>query len=413
MAARLLSAKSVSGAKPRAKPYKLYDGAGLMLLVTPGGARYWRWKYRFGGREKLLALGVYPTVELKEARDLREAAEKLRDAGTDPSTVLSRREKRLRERAAQTSSVEAVAREWHSKQKKWTPGHADDVMRSLKADVFPTLGPRPIASITRQDVVDALARVERRGAIDIAHRVKQRISAVMRYALQTGRIERNPAADMKNVLTTREKRHLPALPVEHVPLFLAKLADYRGDWTTKYAMKLAMLTAVRPGEVRFARWSEFDLEGATWTIPAERMKRRLEHLVPLSRQAVELLRELRRDHGHTALLFPGRVDESKPISENTLTGAMKRMGFAGRATAHGFRATFSTALNEHGFNQDWIERQLAHVPENEVRATYNRAKYLEGRRQLMQWWADHLDGLCAPPSPGAADRAPEPIAEAA
>lgn len=390
-----LTDPATKAAKPGEKPYKLADAGGLYLEVFPNGSRYWRLKYRHAGKEKRLALGVYPAVTLAEARKKAAAAKKLLEAGEDPAATMTKREKKRAARLKTENSFEAVAREWWAHKKgHWTPDHADRILGSLEADAFPALGHRPIAEITPPEVLDVVRTVERRGALDVASRIQQRIKAVFRYAIQTGRASYNPSAELAGVLMTRKVQHREALSREALPDFVKKLEGYPGTPEVKQALKLLMLTFVRPGELRGARWEEFDLDAKVWRIPGERMKMKSPHLVPLSRQALDVLETLRPLTGRYALVFPGANDRERPISENTLNDAIrKRLGFA--ATSHGFRATASTILNEAGFRPDAIERQLAHVERNKVRAAYHRSEYLEDRARMMQAWADYLDTLKA------------------
>ncbi|MFO1245496.1 MAG: tyrosine-type recombinase/integrase [Ramlibacter sp.] len=375
------------------KPGKYFDGGGLYLELTAAGGRYWRVKYRAGGKEKRLALGVYPAVSLKDARDKLAEARKALQAGTDPGEL--RKEAKAKAQHEAANSLEAVARDWLKHQAgKWEPVTLARITASLEADIFPTLGARPMASLKARDVRDAVKAIEKRGAADQAGRVLQRVKAIFRYAVTHERIDSNPMLDLMpaEVLKPRHVQHRPALADRELPEFLAKLASYDGDPHTVQALRLLMLTAVRPGEVRGARWAEFDLEAAQWRIPAERMKMRTEHLVPLSTQALEVLRTMQPLTGERDLVFPSPFYPSKPLSENTFNSAMARMGYKGTATAHGFRALFSTVANECGWNPDVIERQLAHAERNEVRAAYHRSTYLQDRTKLLQWWADYLDG---------------------
>lgn len=386
-----LTDTAVRQCKPRPKTYRLADEHGLYLEITPNGSRYWRLKYRFAGKEKRLALGVYPTVTLARARnDALEARRLLRD-GIDPGA--RKRERKLALRRAAANSFEAVARDWHSIMRpKWTLHHADDVIESLEKDIFPVFGVRPIADLRAPEILDAIRRIEKRGAIDIAQRVRQRCSAVFAYAIGTGLVEYNPVAGMKGVFATRRKVPRRMLPASEFPVFLQKLDAYHGDRMVQLGLRLIILTMVRTVELRAARWDEFDFAKKTWSLPAERMKMGAPHLVPLSRQALAALQELKSITGSYELLFPGRSDPRKPISENTLLYAIYRMGYHQRATTHGFRALASTILNESRlFSPDAIERQLAHKEANEVRAAYHRAQYLEERTRMMQWWADFLD----------------------
>lgn len=381
-----LSDTAARQAKFNDKPQKLSDEKGLFLLVNQSG-KYWRLKYRHGGKEKVLALGVYPEVSLKEARAKRDDARRLIAEGVDPS--LARKQSKVANRLASENSFEALAREWYQSQLAlWSPGHARRVIESLEVDAFPDLGLVPVAELTAPMMLDALRKVEARGATETAGRVLQRIGAIMRYAIQTGRASYNPAQDLRGALKAAKKEHRPALPRAELPEFYRRLAAEPLNPATRLAFHLMMLTMTRPGEVRFARWDEFDLERAEWRIPAERMKMRAPHIVPLSRQALAVLEELHQVTGHCDLLFPSERNLTKPMSENTLSYAMGRMGYKGIACPHGFRALASTTLNEEGFDPDVIERQLAHAERNKVRAAYHRAEYLDDRRKLLQWLAD-------------------------
>lgn len=378
-------------AKPRSTTYRLSDSQGLYVEVAPSGSRYWRLKYRFAGKEKRLALGVYPTVSLAKARDDAREARRLLSDGIDPS---ERKKERAREaRQAATNAFEIVAREWHNVMRpKWTPRHSEDVIESLEKDIFPALGRRPIAELKAPEILEAIRKIEKRGAIDIAQRVRQRCSAVFAYAIGSGVAESNPVAAMKGVFATRRKEPRKMLPADQLPTFLRQLQSYNGDKTIQLALRLIILTMVRTVELRAARWEEFDFKRNVWLVPADRMKMRAPHLVPLSRQALALLAELKPITGSYELLLPGRSDRQKPISENTLLYALYRMGYHQRATTHGFRALASTILNESGvWRPDAIERQLAHKERNAVRAAYHRTEYLEERTRLMQWWGDFLD----------------------
>lgn len=384
-----LSDTTARQAKFTGKQQKLSDEKGLFLLITSSG-KYWRLKFRFGGKEKVLALGVYPEVSLKEARVKREEARRLLADGIDPS--LARKQSKVASRLASENSFEVIAREWHQSQlARWSPTHAQRVIESLEADAFPDLGLVPVAELTAPIMLDALRKIEARGATETAGRVLQRISSVMRYAIQTGRVSYNPAQDLKGALRATKQEHRPALPRADLPEFYRRLAAEPLNPATRLAIHLLMLTMTRPGEVRFARWDEFDMARAEWRIPAERMKMRVPHIVPLSRQALAVLKELRQISGHCELLFPSERKLTNPISENTLSYAMGRMGYKGIATPHGFRALASTILNEEGFDPDVIERQLAHAERNKVRAAYHRAEYLDDRRKLLQWLADFYE----------------------
>lgn len=379
-------------AKPKEAAYKLADSGGLYLLVQPNGAKYWRLKYRIASKEKVLALGVYPEVKLAEARAKRDEAKKLISSGIDP--IAARREEERQQKIRAGNSFEAIAREWHEQQRgRWTDDTAGRAIALLEADLFPSLGDRPITEITAPMVLEAVRKVEKRGALDVASRALQRAKAVFRYAIQTGRAEYNPASDLAGALKTRKVEHRAALGRSELPELLRKIEAYDGQPVTRLALRLVVLTFVRSRELREASWEEFDLDRAEWRIPAERMKMRAPHIVPLSAQAVATLKELQLLTGRYPLVFPGQNDHERPMSENTLLYAMYRMGYHGRATVHGFRATASTILNESGFRHDAIERQLAHAERNKVRAAYHRSEYLEERKKMMQWWADFLDGI--------------------
>lgn len=390
----MLTDAAARQAKPRERPFKLADEKGLYLEIHPTGARYWRLKYRFAGKEKRLALGVYPEVTLSDARAARDRARAALREGTDPGAAKAAAKRAALVAAA--TSFEAVAREWHEKNApRWTPDHAARVLASLEADAFPALGARPVAAIDAAELLAAVRKIEARGAHEVAGRVLQRCSRVFTYAVLTRRAARNPAADLKGALTTVKVTHRPALTAADLPEFLRRLAAYEGHALTRLALRLLLLTFVRTGELRGAAWAEFELDGAapTWRIPAERMKMRAPHLVPLSRQAVAVLRQVQEITGRGPLAFPNVSNAHKPMSENTLLFGMYRMGYHTRATPHGLRATASTILNEQGWRPDVIERQLAHAERNKVRAAYHRSEYVAERRAMMQAWADYLDSV--------------------
>ncbi len=386
----MLTDTAIRSAKPREKPYKLADGGGLYLLINPNGSRWWRLKYRVDGREKLLSIGVYPDVPLKDAREERDEARRLLAKGVDPG------EKRKSEKSAQVDTFEAIAREWFAKfSAGWAAGHADKVFRRLELFVFPWLGARPIRGISAPEVLTCLRRIEARGTLETAHRTHQHCGQVFRYAVATGRAERDPCADLRGALPPATKQHLASITdVPRVGALLRSIDGYAGTEVARCALKLAPLVFVRPGELRGAEWSEFDLAAAEWRIPAERMKARVQHIVPLSKQALGLLQELQPLTGSGRFLFPSARTSQRPMSNNTLNAALRRMGYTtGDMTAHGFRSMASTLLNEQGWSRDAIERQLAHGERDEVRAAYNYAEYLPERRKMMQAWADFLDGL--------------------
>ena len=388
-----LTDRKVKQVKSKDKDFKLTDEKGMYLLVKINGSKYWRLKYRFEGKEKTLALGVYPDVSLADARDKRDDARKLIAKEIDPSEV-KKEEKRVKKIKA-GNAFEVIAREWWKNQKgNWTESHADRVINSLEIDVFPQFGNKSIIDIEPQEVLATIRKVEARGALNVAERLLQRCSKVFRYAIQTGRATLNPAGDLQGTLKTRKVTHLPSLPRNELPKFLKRLNTYEGLLQTQLALRFLVLTFVRPGELRGAKWEEIDLDAKEWRIPAERMKMKSEHLVPLSKQAIAVLQELKPITGQYELVFPGERRRNKPISENTLLFALYRLGYKDRATPHGFRATASSILNEQNFNRDAIERQLSHIERNQVRGAYtHHAIYLRERKKIMQWWANYLDDL--------------------
>ena len=385
-----LNARQVDAAKPREKAYKLADGAGLYLEVVPSGSRYWRMKYRFNGKEKRMAFGVYPAVSLAQARALRDDAKKKLAEGIDPS--LAKKEEKLVRDVQLNNTFQAVALEWHgTKVSRWSEGYASDIIEAFNKDIFPYIGQQPVNEIKPLVLLNVLRRIESRGATEKAKKVRQRCSEVFRYAIVTGRAEYNPAADLTSAMSGHESKHYPFRTVEELPDFFKALAGYTGSPLVVLAARLLILTGVRTGELRGAFWSEFDLEKAVWEIPAERMKMKRPHLVPLSTQALEIVQQLKVMSGQYPLVFPGRNDPRKTMSEASINQVFKRIGYTGRVTGHGFRHTMSTILHEEGFNTAWIETQLAHVDKNAIRGTYNHALYLEGRREMMQWYADYIN----------------------
>ena len=388
-----LTATAIRNTKPADKPIRLFDGGGMYLEVSPAGGRWWRLKYRFVGKEKRLSLGVYPEVSLAEARSRREDARKLLAAGIDPSD--QRKAAKRETEGREINSFEAVAREWYGKQAHvWVAHHASDVLRRLESNLFPEIGSEPIAEVAAPMLLAAVRKIEHRGAYDLAHRVLQVASQVFRYGVATGRCQRDPAPDLRGALTPHKSKHQAAVAPEELPALLRAIDGYGelGDKLTAYALRLLVLTFVRTNELIGAEWSELDLDSAVWIIPATRMKMKTEHVVPLSRQAIEVLREIRAIGCSSRYLFPGR-NPDKPISNNTMLFALYRLGYKGKMTGHGFRAVASTILNEGGFRADVIERQLAHCERNEIRGAYNRAEYLAERRKMMQQWADMLNAL--------------------
>ncbi|EGJ4976527.1 tyrosine-type recombinase/integrase [Escherichia coli :H19] len=384
-----LNARQVDAAKPREKAYKLADGAGLYLEVVPSGSRYWRMKYRFNGKEKRMAFGVYPAVSLAQARALRDEAKKKLAEGIDPS--FAKKEEKLVRDVQLNNTFQAVALEWHgTKVSRWSEGYASDILEAFNKDIFPYIGQQPVNEIKPLVLLNVLRRMESRGATEKAKKVRQRCSEVFRYAIVTGRAEYNPAADLTSAMSGHESKHYPFLTVEELPDFFKALSGYTGSPLVVLAARLLILTGVRTGELRGAFWSEFDLKKAVWEIPAERMKMKRPHLVPLSTQALEIVQQLKVMTGQYPLVFPGRNDPRKTMSEASINQVFKRIGYTGKVTGHGFRHTMSTILHEKGFNTAWIETQLAHVDKNAIRGTYNHALYLEGRREMMQWYSNYL-----------------------
>jgi integrase len=387
-----LTVKEVDGFRASEKPRKHFDQDGLYLLVQPSGSKWWRFKYRYGGKEKLLSIGTYPEVGLKEARDkVADHRASLR-AGADPSAT----KKAAKETAAGADSFEFVGREWLEKESaKWTSDTAERIKTRLENDVFPWLGKEPIGSLRAPKVLQTLRRIEARGAHDTAHRAMQEIGRIFRYAVATGRAERDPTADLRGALTPAiAENHASITDPKEAGALLRAIEGYQGGFIARCALRVAPLVFVRPGELRGAEWSEFDLDGAEWRIPAERMKMRNPHIVPLSKQALAILRELHElTSASSKYVFPSTRSWERPMSENTVLAALRGMGYAsGVMTGHGFRSMASTMLNELGWNRDAIEAQLAHTVGG-VRGAYNYAQYLPERRKMMQAWADHLDAL--------------------
>ena len=385
-----LTARQVETARPREKEYKLADERGLFLLVKPNGGRYWRMKYRVSGKEKKLSIGVYPDISLAEARLKRDDARKVLAEGGDPSE--KKQLEKLTKKLTVENTFKALALEWHHhKLTSWSESYAESVLEALEKDIFPHVGKRPIAEILPLEMLEVLRMIEKRGALEKMRKVRQYCNQIFRYAIATGRATINPAAELTGTLTPPKAKHFPHLSISELPEFLDKLATYHGSPITRMATSLLLLTGVRTIELRAAEWSEFDFDNALWTIPEVRMKMRRKHLVPLSDQVVAILRELQTLTGQYRLVFPGRCDINKPMSEASINMVLKRIGYDKRATGHGFRHTLSTILHEHSFNTAWIEMQLAHVDKNSIRGTYNHALYLDDRRVMMQWYADFID----------------------
>jgi len=389
-----LTETQIRKAKPRDKAFKLSDERGLYLEISPTGGKWWRFKYRFDGKEKRLSLGVYPDVELKAARERRELARKQVAAGIDPS------EQRKAEKAtrieAGANTFEALAREWHGQRgKALEQTTLDGIMMRMEKHLFPWIGKRSISQIEAPELLSVLRRAEKLELGETPRRLRQYADQIFRYSIATGRASRNAAADLRGALKPHKaKHHAAVVDPKAVGELLRAIDGYTGEPSTRAALRLAPLVFVRPGELRRAEWIEFDLEAAEWRIPAERMKMRDAHIVPLSLQSLEILRELHKVTGKWTYLFPSIRSKSRPMSDNTLNGALRRLGYSNDTmTAHGFRSMASTLLNEQGWHRDAIERQLAHAERDGVRAAYNRAEHLPERRKMMQAWADYLDKL--------------------
>lgn len=398
---------TIKAKKPQAAPYRLPDGDGLYLLIRPDGKKWWRLDYTHEGKRKTLSLGTYPETGLALARTKAAAERELVAAGIDPSEARKSKkaqraeaqeiERQLAEGIPLADSFEAIAREWFNKfSAGWVASHGDKIIRRLERDIFPWLGARPIAEIKAPDLLSAVRRIEDRGAIETAHRALQNCGQVFRYAIATGRAERDISADLRGALVPVSKTHLPAITdPKQIGGLLRSLDGYAGFFVTKCALRIAPLVFVRPGELRKAEWAEIDLDNAEWTIPAERMKMRQPHLVPLSRQAAEILRELHAVTGRGQYVFPGARTNGRPMSDNAVLAALRRMGIPKEEmTGHGFRAMARTVLDEVlGFRPDWIEHQLAHAVRDPNGRAYNRTAHLTKRREMMQAWADYLDAL--------------------
>lgn len=384
----------VRNAKPKDKPYKLTDSEGLYLHITEKGSKLWRFRYRFEGKEKLLALGKYPEISLLDARQRRDDARRLLANNVDPGAV---RKAQKQAKVGETETFEVIAREWHTKfTSTWTSGHSITIMSRLERDLFPWIGTRPIKHIKAPELLSVLRRVESRGALESAHRIRTIAGQVFRYAVATGRAERDPAADLKGALPQPGEKHHAAItdPKEVAPLLRA-IDGYTGHFVVKCALRLAPMFFVRPGELRHAEWAEIDLDETVWNIPAEKMKMKQPHIVPLCRQAVEILTELKKMTGASKYVFPSGRSFARPMSNNAINAALRRMGYSkDEMTGHGFRAMARTMLDEVlQVRPDFIEHQLAHAVRDPNGRAYNRTAHLEERRRMMQTWADYLDDL--------------------
>ncbi|CAM3333514.1 tyrosine-type recombinase/integrase [Klebsiella grimontii] len=393
----------VRTAKPTDKQYKLTDGSGMHLLVHPNGSKYWRLQYRFGGKQKMLALGVYPEVSLADARARRDEARKLLANGIDPGD--KKKNDKVEQEEART--FEQLAIEWHATNKKWSEEHSRRVLKSLEDNLFPAIGKRNIAELKTRDLLAPIKAVEMSGRLEIASRLQQRTTAIMRYAVQSGLLDYNPAQEMAGAVASSNRQHRPALELRRTPELLQRIDSYTGRPLTRLAVELTLLVFIRSSELRFARWSEIDFETSMWTIPAEReaiegikhsqrgSKMRTPHLVPLSRQALAILKQVHKLSGARDFVFIGDHDHRKPMSENTVNKALRVMGYDTKieVCGHGFRTMACSSLIESGlWSRDAVERQMSHMERNSVRAAYiHKAEHLDERRLMLQWWADFLD----------------------
>ena len=398
-----LTDTAIRGTKPGQKPFKIYDRDGLFLLVNTGGSKLWRWRYRFDGKEKLMALGEYPFVNLSHARELHFSARKTLASGTDPmaerKAEVDAKQKETQARQSEAeSSFEMVARKWWA---WWSIGksrrHTETLMSRLEADVLPVIGHVSVDAVEPRHIRDILLTIEKRGASDVAKRAHQSIGQIFRFAIARDLAIRNPATDFRprDILAAAKTENFAHVDEKDLPELLVKMDNYNGDAPTLLGLKLMAYCFPRTSELIEAPWTEFDLDRARWDIPAERMKMKTPHIIPLSRQAIEVLRALRLITGNGKLVFPGANDKNKPMSNNTILFALYRLGYQGRMTGHGFRGLASTILNENDFNDEHVDLQLAHMKRNKVSSAYNHAKYLKQRTEMMQWWADYLDAQLA------------------
>lgn len=393
----------IKSAKPNQKQYKLTDGDGLFLLVHTNGSKYWRYRYKFQRKERLLAIGTYPTVSLSEARSLRDDAKSLLAKNIDP--LIEKKAKQLEDEIQVT--FEQVARKWCTNNKTWSEPHRTKVLRTLELYLFPKIGAYSISALTTRQLIVPIKAVEEDGRSEVASRLQQRTSAIMRYAVQNGYISYNPAQDLKGVVSKVKVNHRPALELEKIPELLERIDNFKGRELTKLAIKLTLLIFIRSSELRFARWSEIDFDKKVWTIPAERevidgvphshrgSKMKTPHLVPLSDQAIEILKQIYEISGMYELVFIGDHSPRKPMSENTINKALRSIGYDTKTElcGHGFRTMACSALVESNlWSRDAVERQMSHQERNGVRAAYiHKAQHIEERKKMVQWWADYLD----------------------
>ncbi|NBM12300.1 MULTISPECIES: tyrosine-type recombinase/integrase [unclassified Proteus (in: enterobacteria)] len=387
-----LTDMAIKKAKPREKVYSLGDGNGLSLIVEPNWSKGWRFRYQFNGKSKMISLGIYPVITLNEAREKRDDARRLVANGTDPAEA--RKEERNKASGQSENTFKKITLEWYEGRKdRWSEGYRDDMVEAFENDVFPYIGDRPIAEIKPLELLEVLSIMEKRGVTEKLKKVRQRCGEVWKYAIITGRAEYNPAPDLASAFIPHQRENYPYLLADDLPEFLSSVDKYQGSQIVRTALNILMLTGLRPGELRKSEWSFIDFESRTWKLPEKIMKMGRVHVVPMSDQVISLLRQIQPISGDYQYIFPSRTNHKKHLSEMAINTMIGRMGYRGRATGHGFRHTMSTILHEKGFNTAWIELQLAHVDKNSIRGTYNHALYLEGRREMMQWYADYIDEL--------------------
>ena len=384
-----LNDRQIKHSKPKDKPYKLTDGNGLYLHITPAGGKLWKLDYAIDGKRKTLSIGKYPHLSLVEAREAAENARKMKAQGIDPSQA--KQQAKAERQAALLNTFEHIARDWHQNNiSRWKPNHAQRIMRYLEQDVFPHIGSSPIQELRVAHIKKVLDAITARGVAETAEKIRQWINKIFNYALMLERVDGNPASALVGYIQPQTTEHMPALPREELTEFYRRLLQVDAEPQNRLCLMLLVLCFPRNTEIRGGEWKEINWQTKTWTIPASRMKRPREHLIPLSDWAMELLQELHQLTGKGRFMFPNRNTISGYISENTLGNILNRIGYKGIATPHGFRSLASSILNEQGFNPDAIERQLAHVEENKIRAAYNRAEYLAERTEMMQWYSDYL-----------------------
>lgn len=390
----MLTIKAIDSAKPKDKPYKLPDFESLYLYITPSGTKSWRYDYQFNGKRKTLTIGKYPYISLSEARNEKELARQLLAHGKDPS--FERKKSALLANVESDNTFKSIASEWHSSKKStWSKKYANEIISIFERDIYPFIGNEPINKIKPLEMLTVLKAIENRGALEIAKKARMRCGEVFRYAIITGRAEVNPTAELSSAMAKTQSKNFPFLATDaEMSEFLKSLKGYSGNILTRYATMLLIYTVPRTVELLTLKWANINFEQKLATIDEEVVKKDRVHLIPLATQAIEILKFLQPITGHGKFVFPNRNHPSKPMSNGAILHVIRRLGFANRASGHGFRHQFSSVLNEHGFNRDWIEKQLNHE-EGSVRGIYNHAQYLEGRREMMQWYADYIDGLTA------------------